>query len=110
MRRIAAAAAVAVMSVSGVAVVTGAPASADRDQYGKCIHRSDFNRIHRGMTKHRVTRIFDGYRGWFADGAAGGYTRAYRGCLPKGHVGYVTYRGRLHKPDTVLEKRWVNDD
>jgi hypothetical protein len=89
------------LAIGGVAVIAG-PASADTPG---CVTRAEFDRVHKGMTKKRVHRIFD-FHGIFHDGHAGGYTRAYSRCDHE-HMALVTYRKTRHKPARVAEKRWT---
>ncbi|WP_183098724.1 FlgD immunoglobulin-like domain containing protein [Nocardioides pelophilus] len=45
----------------------------------RCVTRSEFRSVYRGMVKRRVHQIF-GTTGTWGDGAAGGYTRLYKQC------------------------------
>lgn len=90
---------------TGTVVVTATPASADTP---RCVTHQEYRKVHEGMKKNRVHRIFD-IRGEFADGAAGGYTRFYGSCESRRIGGgdggaYVTYNGDTSR---VLEKRWI---
>jgi hypothetical protein len=86
-----------------VGVVTLAPAPASADTPG-CVSKTEYRKIHKGMTKKRVHRIFD-TRGWFADGGGGGYSRAYLSCNHQ-HVAYIEYSTLSGKPITDGWKRW----
>jgi hypothetical protein len=90
---------------TGTLVVTATPAAADTP---RCVTHKEYRQVHRGMKKARVHRIFD-FRGEFADGAAGGYTRFYGSCEARRIGGgdggaYVTYNGQTGR---VAEKRWI---
>ena len=90
---------------TGTLVATATPASADTP---RCVTHQEYRRVHVGMKKARVHRLFD-ISGQFADGAAGGYTRFYASCQSVHSGGgdsgaYVTYDGLTAR---VLEKRFV---
>jgi hypothetical protein len=44
-----------------------------------CVTRAEFQRAHKGMTRHSVERLFDTH-GRMGAGGAGGFTRNYRAC------------------------------
>ena len=89
------------LAFGGVAVTAGLTAA---DTPG-CVTKKEYRHIHKGMTKKRVHRIFD-TRGWFADGAGGGFSRAYLSCNHR-HVAYIEYMKRPGKPaHTTGWKRW----
>ena len=100
LRPVAAAGAGLALAVGG-AVVTTSPATADTPG---CVTKTEYRKIHKGMTKKRVHRIFD-TRGWGADGGAGGYSRAYPSCDHQ-HVAYIEYSTLSGKPTTDGWKRW----
>lgn len=82
-------------------LIPAGTASADTPH---CVTRSEFDRAVKGMSKARVHRIFD-TRGFFIDGAGGGYVRGYQRCRrgnPANVEYYVTPAGR-HQ---VSMKRW----
>jgi hypothetical protein len=85
LRSLAAAGAGLVLAVGGIAVTAG---SAAADTPG-CVTKKEYRKVHKGMTKMRVHRILD-TRGWFADGAGGGFSRAYLSCDHR-HVAYIEY-------------------
>jgi len=72
----------------GSLVAATSPAAAAQDTPG-CVTKKEYRKIHKGMTKKRVHRIFD-TRGWLADGAGGGFSRAYLSCNHQ-HVAYIEY-------------------
>lgn len=95
---------------SGGLVVTGAT-QASADSPG-CVTRAEYERVHDGMRKARVHRIFD-TRGRFGDGGAGGYSRLYTECHPRGgdgctNIEYSTYSPAHPKRYTarVASKSW----
>jgi len=106
MKRIAAASALALGLVLGGTVVTTTPASADTP---RCYTKKEHRKVHKGTTNKRVHRIFD-TRGWLVSGGAGGFVRGYRGCLPRGHVAYITYKVPVHGRPFIHSKLEVNDD
>lgn len=90
------------LAVGGVAVTAG-PAAADTPG---CVTKKEYRKVHRGMTKRRVHRIFD-TRGWFADGGAGGYSRVYRSCDFQ-HAAFIEYKKRPGRPArTTGWKDWT---
>jgi len=105
LRPLAAAGTSLVLAIGGVAVTAG-PAAADTPG---CVTKKEYRKVHKGMTRERVHRIFD-TRGWFAGGGAGGFEHGYRGCLPRGHVAYIAYVIHRHGPARLHSKRWINDD
>ena len=91
------------LAVGGV-IVTAAPASADTPG---CVTKKEYRRIHKGMTKKRVHRIFDTRRSWFAGGSAGVYKRTYQSCDFQ-HAAWIQYKRRPNKPDlTTGWKDWT---
>jgi hypothetical protein len=68
-------------STAMLAIAVGATALASPAEAtgGHCVSRSEFRRVHKGMTPHQVARLFD-TRGFFGDGGAGGYSRLYSQC------------------------------
>jgi hypothetical protein len=73
-----------------------------------CVTRAEFNRVHRGMYKAHVHRIFD-FKGVFYGGGAGGYDRAYRECGPHGNVCRVVIEYQANARTNVARlysKRW----
>jgi hypothetical protein len=97
--------AAAIIASTGVMVAGEAPASADTP---RCVSKSEFKRMHKDMKKERVHRIFD-IHGKFGDGGAGGYSRIYRECHPRGGDGctIVEYRdGPGVRPARVIGKTW----
>jgi|RhiMetdeSRZDD1v2_1073273.scaffolds.fasta_scaffold15004_14 hypothetical protein len=101
LRPVAAAGAGLALAVGGIVVATS-PASADTPG---CVTKKEYRKIHKGMTKKRVHRIFD-TRGWFADGGAGGYSRAYLSCdhRHEADIEYSTLQGKPARTDGW--KRW----
>ena len=55
-----------------------------------CVSKSEFRRVHKGMTPHRVARLF-GTNGSFGDGGAGGYSRLYPQCNNRQKVAAVEF-------------------
>jgi hypothetical protein len=103
--RTAALAAIAAGLTGGTVVTTATTVGADTSG---CVTHHDYQRVHQGMTKSRVRRIFHA-GGQFADGFAGGYTRCYGCCeahrIEGGDGGaYVSYDGWTGR---VLDKRWI---
>ena len=88
-------------------MLTASPTSADTPG---CYTKREYRKVHKGMKIKRVHRIFD-TQGWLVDGGGGGFIRAYKGCLPRGHVAYITYRLPAHPgPARIWSKREINDD
>jgi len=75
-RTLSVALAVTVTTVPAWLFGTMPPAAADTPG---CVSESEYIRVHDGMSKAGVHRLFD-TRGVFADGGAGGYARAYPRC------------------------------
>lgn len=104
MRKLLSAALVTTTISTGGLVATTTSGAADAP---RCVTHKEFKRVHQGMAKSRVERIF-GARGEFESGAAGGYTIYYGSCqvirIGGGDGGaYITYSGE----NRVLEKLWT---
>jgi hypothetical protein len=89
---------------AGGVIVTAGPASADTPG---CVTKSEYRKVHKGMTKKRVHRIFDnrGHRQAFAQ--SGGHTaeiRGYRTCSPFSAIAVSYGDGRLDAKSAV----WVS--
>ena len=90
----------------GSLVVATSPATAAQDTPG-CVTKREYRKIHKGMTKKRVDRIFDTRRSWFAGGSAGRYKRTYQSCDFQ-HAAWIQYKRRQGKPDlTTGWKDWT---
>lgn len=92
--------------VGGTVAVTAAPAEAARSK--GVVTKAEFRQVKRGWTKARVHRVFD-TRGRFADGHAGGYTRAYRAKNRK-YIVYVGFAKDVRypkRPARMVEKYWL---
>ena len=88
----------------GGAVVTASPAAADRPG---CVTKKEYRKIHKGMTKKRVLRIFDTRRSWLVDSGDGRYTRTYQSC-DFHHAAWIEYKRIPNKPDrTTRWKDWT---
>jgi hypothetical protein len=71
------------------------PAYADSE---RCVSRAEFNRVHDGMPKRRVHRIFDvhGHRTVFVKvGRFSTEIRRYRGCPRRSRISVVYGNGRV---------------
>jgi hypothetical protein len=92
------------VGTAGALTLAPAPASADT---GGCVTKTEFRKVHKGMKKQRVHRIFDtrGHRDAFAQ--SGGHTaeiRSYRTCSPYSAVAISYGDGRLDGKSAV----WVS--
>ena len=85
MRKIAASSLAALAVVGGMSVVQ-APAAEAAGRH--CVSKPEYRKVYRGMSRHRVERVFD-TRGGFADGWAGGYSKMYRRCRNRGNLAVV---------------------
>ena len=90
----------------GSLVIASTPATAAQDSPG-CVTKQEFRKVHKGMTKSRVHRIFDnrGHRQAFAQ--SGGHTaeiRSYRPCSRFSAVAVSYGYGRLDAKSAV----WVS--
>jgi|RhiMethySRZTD1v2_1073278.scaffolds.fasta_scaffold349723_2 hypothetical protein len=96
------------LAVGGV-MVTASPASADTPG---CVTKTEYRKVHKGMIKKRVDRIFD-IPGEFVDAVpvAGGFFQAYGTCKP-GHFVGITYKRPRHglRPVHVYKKGWFRQE
>lgn len=97
----------AVLAATAVMVGAATSAEAAPGDTPRCVTRAEFERVRLDMKKVRVHRIFD-FRGRFGDGGAGGYTRIYRECHPRGGDGctIVEYQDGPRRPARVSAKTW----
>ena len=87
--------------VGGTAI--SPPATADTPG---CVTKKEYRKIHKGVTKKRVHRIFDTSRNWGTGGGAV-YTRTYQSC-DFHHAAWIEYKRIPNKPDrTTSWKDWT---
>lgn len=92
---------VALSLTLGLALTVVSPIEASGG--GACATRNEYRRLHDGMWRPRVTRIF-GFPGDRATHHNGVTTRRYVGCSP-GTAAYIDFRYRR-----VVDKTWVSGE
>ena len=91
----------------GSVVVATSPAAVAAQDTPRCVTKKEYRKVHKGMTKKRVRRIFDTHRSWFAGGSADAYKRTYQSCDFQ-HAAWIEYKKRPGKPDlTTGWKDWT---
>jgi hypothetical protein len=91
------------LAVGGVTVTAG-PGAADTPG---CVTKKEYRKIHKGMTKKRVHRIFDTPRHWLIVSSDGKYTYTYQSC-DFHHAAWIRYKRIPNKPDrTTGWKDWT---
>jgi hypothetical protein len=104
-KRVLCALALVVSCLGGVAATTAPPASAESRH---CVSKGEFKRVHEGMRKGRVHRVF-GTRGRrVAYAAANRYSaeiRRYRGCKRRSRVSVAYGNRRLQSKSASWRRR-----
>ena len=92
----------------GEVMVTVGPASADTPG---CVTKHEFKRVHQGMIKKRVDRIFD-IHGELVDhiDVANGFFQTYRTCQPRHFVGITYKRDGSVRPVHLHRKGWFRQE
>src|SRR5262245_22748820 len=106
MRKFIAGIATAGLTVGGLLVASGAPASADTED---CVTKAEFAKVHQYMKKARVTEIFDvpGHRTSYSSSVLAEYQyREYRSCAnPRWDTIEVDFR-KPHRSGSFWRVEW----